>query len=130
MSVDLEKILRPVESPMTPYEPKYMMLASGESVVVRQVFRDEIPDLLKHVEPLIHVERDYYDGPYTRRHNHPLRTFQSPVIPGDSAVIELYLPPEVDFVPKLVVRSVSYGYRDFRGVSRVPYRDGRSLPPR
>jgi len=61
MSVDLEKILRPVESPMAPYEPKYMMLASGEPVVVRQVFRDEIPDLLKHVEPLIHVERDYYD---------------------------------------------------------------------
>jgi hypothetical protein len=61
MSVDLEKILRPVDSPMEPYEPKYMMLASGESVVVRQIFRDEIPDLLKHVEPLIHVERDYYD---------------------------------------------------------------------
>jgi hypothetical protein len=61
MSVDLEKILRPVEHPMTPYDPKYMMLASGEAVVVRQVFRDEIPDLLKHVEPLIHVERDFYD---------------------------------------------------------------------
>jgi hypothetical protein len=38
-----------------------MMLASGEAVVVRQVDRDEIPDLLKHVEPLIHVERDFYD---------------------------------------------------------------------
>jgi hypothetical protein len=61
MSVDLEKILRPVDSPMKPYEPKYMMLASGEAVVVRQVDRDEIPDLLKHVEPLIHVERDFYD---------------------------------------------------------------------
>lgn len=61
MSVDLEKILRPVDHDMAPYEPKYMMLASGEAVVVRQVFRDEIPDLLKHVEPLIHVERDYYD---------------------------------------------------------------------
>jgi hypothetical protein len=61
MSVDLEKILRPVDHEMAPYEPKYMMLASGEAVVVRQVFRDEIPDLLKHVEPLIHVERDFYD---------------------------------------------------------------------
>jgi hypothetical protein len=61
MSVDLEKILRPVDSAMKPYEPKYMMLASGEAVVVRQVDRDEIPDLLKHVEPLIHVERDFYD---------------------------------------------------------------------
>jgi hypothetical protein len=46
---------------MKPYEPKYMLLASGEAVVVRQVDRDEIPDLLKHVEPLLHVERDFYD---------------------------------------------------------------------
>ncbi|MDJ0790462.1 MAG: hypothetical protein QNJ71_01060 [Acidimicrobiia bacterium] len=61
MSVDLEKILRPVDTPMKPYEPKYMMLASGEAAVVRQVDRDEIPDLLRHVEPLLHVERDYYD---------------------------------------------------------------------
>ena len=61
MSVDLEKILRPVDSPMEPYEPKYMLLASGETVVVRQVDRDEIPDLLKYVEPLLHVERDFYD---------------------------------------------------------------------
>lgn len=61
MSVDLEKILRPIDHEMAPYEPKYMLLASGEAVVVRQVFRDEIPDLLKHVEPLIHVERDFYD---------------------------------------------------------------------
>ena len=61
MSVDLEKILRPVDTPMEPYEPKYMVLASGEAAVVRQVDRDEIPDLLRHVEPLLHVERDYYD---------------------------------------------------------------------
>ena len=61
MSVDLEKILRPVDTPMAPYEAKYMMLASGEAVVIRQVERDEIPNLLRHVEPLIHVERDFYD---------------------------------------------------------------------
>ena len=28
---------------------------------MREVGRDEIPDLLKHVEPLLHVERDFYD---------------------------------------------------------------------
>ena len=61
MSVDLEKILRPIPAEMAPYEPKYMLLASGEAAVVRAVDRDEIPDLLKHVEPLLHVERDYYD---------------------------------------------------------------------
>jgi len=51
MSVDLEKILRPIPAEMAPYEPKYMLLASGEAAVVRAVDRDEIPDLLKHVEP-------------------------------------------------------------------------------
>jgi len=40
MSVDLEKILRPVDTPMAPYVPKYMLLASGEAVVVRPVERD------------------------------------------------------------------------------------------
>ena len=61
MSVDLEKTLRPVESPMVPYPAKYMMLASGETMVIRQATRDEIPTLLEHVEPLMRVERDYYD---------------------------------------------------------------------
>jgi hypothetical protein len=38
-----------------------MTLAGGEHLVIRQVTRDEIPDILPHVEPLLHVERDYYD---------------------------------------------------------------------
>jgi hypothetical protein len=61
MAVDLEKILRPIDNPAPPYPPKYMRLASGEDMVIRQVGREEIPDILPHVEPLIHVERDYYD---------------------------------------------------------------------
>jgi hypothetical protein len=61
MGVDLEKILRPIDSPLAPYPPKFMTVASGETLVVRQVDRDEIPTLLLHVEPLLHVERDFYD---------------------------------------------------------------------
>ena len=61
MSVDLEKILRPVDNPMPPFPPKYMTVASGEQMVIRQVGRDEIPDILPHIAPLVHVERDYYD---------------------------------------------------------------------
>jgi hypothetical protein len=61
MSVDLEKALRPVDNPMPPFPPKMVTLATGEKMVIRQVSRDEIPDLLPHVEPLIHHERDYYD---------------------------------------------------------------------
>ena len=50
MSVDLEKILRPVENPMPPFPAKYMTLASGEEVVVRQVSREEIPTILKYIK--------------------------------------------------------------------------------
>ncbi len=61
MSVDLEKALRPVDSPMPPFPPKVVTLASGEKMVIRQVGRDDMPSLLPHVEPLLHMERDYYD---------------------------------------------------------------------
>ena len=61
MAVDLEKILRPVDHPVEPYPAKYMTLASGETLVIRQATRDEVPELLRHVAPLIYVERDYYD---------------------------------------------------------------------
>ena len=61
MAVDLEKILRPVDNPLKPFEAKYMTLASGEHMVIRQIDRDEIPDILPYLEPLLHVERDYYD---------------------------------------------------------------------
>ena len=61
MPVDLERTLRPVDSPMEPYPPKFVTLASGEAMVIRQIGRDDVPSLLEHVEPLVHVERDYYD---------------------------------------------------------------------
>ena len=61
MSIDLEKILRPIDNPMPSFHPKHMTIASGEEMVIRRVSREEIPDLLPYVEPLTHVERDYYD---------------------------------------------------------------------
>lgn len=61
MAIELEKILRPVDNPYPLFEPKYMRVASGEDMVIRQVDRDEIPDILPFIEPLLHVERDYYD---------------------------------------------------------------------
>jgi hypothetical protein len=60
MSVDVEKILRPIDNPLPKFPPKYMTLANGQEMVVRQIERDDIPDILPYVEPLIHVERDYY----------------------------------------------------------------------
>ena len=61
MDMELEAYLRPPEMDMPPYPAKVITLATGGKLVVRQVDRDEIPDLLKYVEPLLHVERDYYD---------------------------------------------------------------------
>ncbi len=61
MSIDLEKILRPKENPLPKFPPKFMLLASGDEMVIRQIERDEIPELLPHVEALTKVERDFYD---------------------------------------------------------------------
>lgn len=60
MAIDLEKILRPIDNPLPKFPPKYMTIASGQQMVIRQVDRDEIPAILPYVEPLIHVERDFY----------------------------------------------------------------------
>jgi hypothetical protein len=61
MSVDVEQILRTVDHPMPPFSPKLVILATGEPMVIRQISRDEIPDVLPHVEALIHHDRDFYD---------------------------------------------------------------------
>ena len=61
MSIDLEKLIRPVDTPMPEFPAKFMTLAGGHNLVIRQLGREEIPDLLPHVEKLMHVERDYYD---------------------------------------------------------------------
>jgi len=61
MAIDLEKLLRPVDNPAPPFPPKYVTLASGEKMVIRQIGREDIPTILPMVEPLIQIERDYYD---------------------------------------------------------------------
>ncbi len=55
MTVDLEQTLRPVDSGLPRFPPKWVTLASGDEMVIRQVVRDDVPTLLTH------VERDYYD---------------------------------------------------------------------
>lgn len=57
----LEGILRPPEKELPPHPAKYIVLASGEKMVVRQVRREEVPILLPDVQALTQVERDFYD---------------------------------------------------------------------
>lgn len=58
---DLEALLRPPAMALPDYPPKAITLASGETMVVRQVTREEVPTLLEAIYPLLLVERDYYD---------------------------------------------------------------------
>lgn len=58
---DLEKKLRPPAREMPPYPSKYIVVASGQALVIRQARREDIPILLETVEPLARVRKDFYD---------------------------------------------------------------------
>ena len=58
---------------------------------------------------------DYFEGPYTHRDNKSHRQLWTPVVPGDRAVIELYLPAGTTAKPDLVLARVGKGYRDMFG---------------
>ena len=57
----MEQQLRPPATDMVPYPAKYITLASGEKMVVRQIDRDQGHLALAAVEPLIKYDRDFYD---------------------------------------------------------------------
>jgi len=61
MDMELEAMLRPPETPMAPYPPKMITLATGAKMIVRQVDRSAVPTLLKAVRPTLDIPRDYYD---------------------------------------------------------------------
>ncbi len=47
--------------PRKPYPPKYVILPTGERMVVREASREEVPLLLEAIKPLFNVRADYYD---------------------------------------------------------------------
>lgn len=57
----VEATLRPPESKMAPYPAKVIQLDSGDQMVVHEIGRDAVPQLLEAVKPLIQVAQDYYD---------------------------------------------------------------------
>jgi hypothetical protein len=61
MATELEGVLRPKVQDAPPFPAKYMKIANGQMMVIRQVEPDEIPLLLEYVQPMIRIERDYYD---------------------------------------------------------------------
>ncbi|MDR0514753.1 MAG: hypothetical protein LBG81_06295 [Coriobacteriaceae bacterium] len=62
MAIDkTEQMLRPQESPLAPYEAKYITLANGQKLVVHQLKREQAPLAMEAVKPLMTVEADFYD---------------------------------------------------------------------
>ena len=61
VDMELEAVLRPIQYPMVPYPPKYITLANGKKMVIRQAVREDVPAILKSVHPCLFIERDYYD---------------------------------------------------------------------
>ena len=57
----MEQELRPAATDMAPYPAKFITLASGEKMVVRQLAPEECGIVLETVKPLMTVERDFYD---------------------------------------------------------------------
>jgi len=61
VDMELEAYLRPHQYDMAPYPAKYITLANGKQMVVRQATREDVPEILKSVHPCLFIERDYYD---------------------------------------------------------------------
>jgi hypothetical protein len=61
MIEELEAMLRPPTLPMAAYPPKAIELASGEIMVVRPAQIDEVDMMLKVIQPLVWMQRDYYN---------------------------------------------------------------------
>ncbi len=61
MVSELEAMLRPPTLPMAPYPPKTILLASGETMVVRQASMDEVDMMLQIIQPLTWLNRDFYN---------------------------------------------------------------------
>ena len=57
----LEAMLRPPKLEMALYPAKSIVLANGETMVVRQASLDEVDVLLEAVDPLKKLDRDFYD---------------------------------------------------------------------
>jgi hypothetical protein len=59
------------------------------------------------------ADGSYFQGPYTAQDNKPHGQLWTPVIPGEVAVIELFVPAQATAEPKLVLSQVGTGYRDW-----------------
>ena len=69
-------------------------------------------------------ETSSYEGPYTDQDNKPHGQLWTPPVPGDRAVLELFLPAESVGEPDLHLTQVSAGYRDILDTQPLPKSHG------
>jgi prepilin-type processing-associated H-X9-DG protein len=65
-----------------------------------------------------------WDGPYETADASPEGEFWTAVIPGDDAVVELWVPADPAFEPDLVMTQVGHDYRGFGGLARALFGPG------
>lgn len=61
---------------------------------------------------LVSESEAYYQGPYTAGDNKDHGQLWTPVVPGSSMVVELFVPSKAQGEPQLVISQVGAGYRD------------------
>ena len=61
---------------------------------------------------IVSEDNDYYQGPFTAKDNKAHGEFWSPLVPGERAVLELYVPAGSRFEPELELGRIGRGYRD------------------
>ena len=73
---------------------------------------------------ILSEDAGYFEGPFTSEDNKAHGELWTPVLPGDRAVVELYVPPSPVFEPELKLGRIGRGYRDFLGLDRGPEKQG------
>ena len=58
---ELEAMLRPPSLEMAPYPPKAVLLASGVTMIVRPALMEEVDTMLRAIQPLSWLDRDFYN---------------------------------------------------------------------
>ena len=58
---ELEPLLSGPSSNLAPFEPVMVKLTNGKTLVIRELRRDEAPELLTFLKKLLDVDHDFYD---------------------------------------------------------------------
>jgi len=124
----------PVEMSVTPeIDGTWETLANGDRLWRYRVYSPGATDLnfgftRYHLIPgatlyVVSEETDYFQGPYTYKDNREHGEHWTPMVPGDSAVIELYVPEDVlissENALQLELGRVGSGYRDLFGAPQL-----------